>query len=211
MELEEGYKRTKVGVLPVEWDVVPLNTLTAKIGSGITPTGGERVYKSFGRPFLRSQNVGWGQLNLDDVAYIDNETHKTFDSTELRERDVLLNITGASIGRCAIADKRIVEGNVNQHVCVIRPICKDLHYGFLSYFLLSNPGQKQVDSFQAGGNRQGLNFGQIGSFQIPLPPTLAEQEAIAEALSDTDALIQSLEELRSPRNASSRREQCRSC
>ena len=54
--------------------------------------------------------------------------------------------------------------------------------------MLSKKGQKQIDSFQAGGNRQGLNFGQIKSFKIPLPP-LPEQRTIALSLSDTDALI----------------------
>jgi type I restriction enzyme S subunit len=83
---------------------------------------------------------------------------------------------------------------VNQHVCIIRTIEDELNPNFLNYFLLSKKGQKQIDSFQAGGNRQGLNFGQIKSFQIPLPP-LHEQQAIASALSDVDALIAALEQL----------------
>ena len=61
-------------------------------------------------------------------------------------------------------------------------------------YLLSEKGQKQIDSFQAGGNRQGLNFGQIRSFVLPVPP-LHEQQAIAAALSDVDVLIASLDTL----------------
>jgi type I restriction enzyme S subunit len=60
---------------------------------------------------------------------------------------------------------------------------------FLNQFLLSQLGQKQIDSFQAGGNRQGLNFAQIRSFAIPLPPSLDEQERIASCLSSLDDLI----------------------
>jgi type I restriction enzyme, S subunit len=66
---------------------------------------------------------------------------------------------------------------------------------FLKQFLLSNGGQKQIDSFQAGGNRQGLNFEQVRSIKLPLPPTVDEQLGIAEALGDADALIDALEAL----------------
>jgi type I restriction enzyme S subunit len=172
-----------------EWATQELGPKTIKVGSGITPTGGEKVYKKSGRPFIRSQNVGWSELLLDDVAYIDEETHLSFDGTELRVDDVLLNITGASIGRSAIADPRIVAGNVNQHVCIIRVKPDELNPVLLNQYLVSNDGQKQIDSFQAGGNRQGLNFAQIRSFLIPLPPTTEEQVRIAECLSSLDARI----------------------
>lgn len=193
-KIPTGYKQTEVGVIPEDWDSCCLGDKTIKIGSGITPTGGEKVYKQEGRPFLRSQNVGWGILVLDDIAFIDDEIHETFRSTEIHIDDVFLNITGASIGRSAVADNRVVKGNVNQHVCIIRTDKEQLNPRFLNYFLLSSAGQRQIDSFQAGGNRQGLNFGQIRSFYLPLP-FLPEQVVIAEALSDIDALISSLEKL----------------
>ncbi|MHB8792898.1 MAG: restriction endonuclease subunit S [Thermoleophilia bacterium] len=194
MELKPGYKQTKVGVIPEHWDAGYLGEKTKKVGSGITPTGGERIYKNEGRPFLRSQNVGWGQLLLEDIAFISDEIHETFKATEIEADDVFLNITGASIGRSALADARVVRGNVNQHVCIIRTKQEQLHPRFLNYFLLSSVGQQQIDSFQTGGNRQGLNFGQIRSFRLPIPP-LPEQEAIATTLSDVGALIESLDNL----------------
>lgn len=172
-----------------EWEDGELGPKASKVGSGITPTGGDKNYKQAGRPFVRSQNVGWGILLLDDVAYIDEETHATFDSTEIKVSDVLLNITGASIGRSAVADERVVGGNVNQHVCIIRTKPDELNPFFLNQFLISQRGQKQIDSFQAGGNRQGLNFAQIRSFVVPHPPTRAEQHRIASCLSSLDALI----------------------
>lgn len=174
-----------------EWDEKVLGPMTTKIGSGITPTGGDKNYKTEGRPFVRSQNVGWGELILNDIAFIDESTHKSFDSTEIRTNDVLLNITGASIGRSAIADSRIAGGNVNQHVCIIRTKPDELNHALLNQFFISERGQKQIDSFQAGGNRQGLNFAQIRSFFIPLPPTETEQKAVADCLSSLDELIAS--------------------
>jgi len=195
MEIKAGYKTTEVGVIPNDWEVFQLDELIVKVGSGITPTGGANVYKADGRPLVRSQNIGWGKLLLDDIAFIDDETHQTFPNTEIKFNDVFLNISGASIGRSSYANEKLVGGNVNQHVCIIRVIDNKLNPVFLNLFLLSKNGQKQIDSFQSGGNRQGLNIGQIKTFQIPIPPTLTEQTAIANALSDADALITSLETL----------------
>ena len=193
--MKPGFKQTEVGGIPEDWVESAVGTVAIKIGSGITPTGGSNRYKEFGRPFMRSQNVGWGRLLLDDLAFIDNDTHNQFPSTELKQNDVLLNITGASIGRTALADERLVGGNVNQHVCIIRVDAHQARPEFIHLLLLSTLGQRQIDSFQAGGNRQGLNFAQIASIKLALPPTLAEQEAIASALGDADALIESLERL----------------
>ena len=171
------------------WSKEKLGPKSKKVGSGITPTGGDKNYKQSGRPFVRSQNIGWGTLLLDDVAFIDEDTHNSFSSTQIEALDLLLNITGASIGRSALADARIEGGNVNQHVCIIRVKPAELSPFFLNQYLISQDGQKQIDSFQAGGNRQGLNFEQIRSFLIPLPSVLEEQQKIAECLSSVDELI----------------------
>ena len=170
-----------------EWEKHTIGELAIKVGSGVTPKGGETVYKKEGHPFVRSQNVGLGVLLLEDIAYIDDTTHIRQKNTELQIDDVLLNITGASIGRCAVVNKQIAGGNVNQHVCIIRT--KDnLVSPFLCNFLLSNYGQKQIDSFQAGGNRQGLNFEQIKSIKIGIP-CLKEQSKIAKTLQLLDERI----------------------
>jgi len=195
MDVNKAYKRTDIGVIPTDWLPTTIGRLAVKIGSGKTPAGGSARYRMYGRPFVRSQNVGWGTLLLDDLAFIDDDTHKEFLATEVKHGDVLLNITGASIGRSAMVDARLMGGNVNQHVCIIRASLDQADPRFINYILLSKIGQSQIDSFQAGGNREGLNFGQVQSIQIALPPKKAEQEAIAEALSDTDALIESLQQL----------------
>ena len=172
-----------------EWESRELGLMTSKIGSGVTPRGGEKNYRSSGRPFVRSQNVGWGEFILDNVVHIDEDTHASFAATEVEEGDVLLNISGASIGRSAVADARIAGGNVNQHVCIIRCLSEHIQAWFLSQYLISKHGQDQIDSCQAGGNRQGLNFGQIRSFLIPQPRDVAEQERIADCLRAADIIL----------------------
>jgi type I restriction enzyme S subunit len=127
-----------------KWDDVVLGETVLKIGSGVTPTGGSTVYTHSGRPFLRSQNIGWGKLTLDDVVYISDDIHGLFSGTEIQMGDVFLNITGASIGRSGVADLRVVGGNVNQHVCIIRPAPALLDSRYLNRFLLSEFGQRQI-------------------------------------------------------------------
>ena len=185
-----------------EWEKCTIGELAIKVGSGVTPRGGESVYKMDGHPFVRSQNVGLGHLILNDIAFIDEETHLRQKSTELKLEDVLLNITGASIGRSALVNEQVVGGNVNQHVCIIRTK-ENLISSFLCNFLLSNYGQRQIDSFQAGGNRQGLNFEQIKSIKITIPSTKEQTKVakllqlIEERIATQSKIIEDLKKLKS--------------
>jgi restriction endonuclease S subunit len=179
---------------------VRLVDVTVRIGSGITPRGGAAVYKASGRPFVRSQNVGWGKLRLADMAHIDEATHMMFPGSEIRADDVLLNITGASIGRSAVATAELHGGNVNQHVCEIRlkPGIMDPH--FVNAVLASKIGQSQIDAVQAGGNRQGLNFQQVGSIMIPAP-NIDQQRRVGRVLADADNEIATLQRFYDKANA----------
>ena len=108
--IQSGFKYSPYGPIPKDWELVDLLQLTEKIGSGITPAGGEKVYITEGHLSIRSQNIGWGILLMTDVAFINDEIHNSFKSTEIKENDVLLNITGASIGRSVVADNRLIGG-----------------------------------------------------------------------------------------------------
>jgi len=146
-----------------------------------------------GIPLIRSQNVLTGILDLSDVVYISEEQHRKMANSRLMPLDVLLNITGASIGRCCMLPNSFGESNVNQHVCIIRTDHQLVPH-FLAQYLNSDGGQRQIDQFQAGSNRQGLNYQQIASFKIPLP-SLPEQRAIAAILSTWDEAITLTERL----------------
>jgi type I restriction enzyme S subunit len=135
---------------------------------------------------VRSQNIGWGKLRLDDMAYIDEPTHMTFPATEIRTGDVLLNITGASIGRSAVATDELEGGNVNQHVCEIRLKRDLMDPRYVNAFLLSRAGQDQIDMFQAGGNRQGLNFQQVGSTEFQIWPSNSRESLEVSAITLTN-------------------------
>jgi type I restriction enzyme S subunit len=169
------------------WPIDRIKDHTEKIGSGVTPSGGATSYLDVGIPLLRSQNVHFDGLRLDDVVYISEETHEEMRGTKLRERDVLLNITGASIGRCSFVPDGFGEGNVNQHVCIIRLTAK-LNYKFLTYCLSAPWGQDQILSSFTGASRQGLGQRDLGEIRVPLP-LLPEQERIVTYLDVSCAAI----------------------
>ncbi|MBN2782499.1 MAG: restriction endonuclease subunit S [Campylobacterales bacterium] len=195
---KEDLKRDKMNNVPKlrfkefsgEWEEKKLKSITNKIGSGSTPKGGEKVYKNSGVPFIRSQNVNNNKLIFDDVTYIDKKTHTNMKNSCVKANDILLNITGASIGRSCVVPKTFEEGNVNQHVCIIR--LKDNYKStFLQFFLTSYNGQKLVSQGQTGSGREGINFQSIGAFHISIP-SKQEQEKIASFLTSVDAKIEQL-------------------
>lgn len=179
-----------IGDVPEGWKVVKLSLLTSKIGSGSTPTGGASVYVNEGVKFLRSQNVHFEGFDLSDVAHISEEIDEEMKGTRVKAGDVLLNITGGSIGRCYYVDSTLGRANVNQHVSIIRPSKIETFY--LKYYLQSFAGQNQVSLLQTGGNREGLSAAALGNFKILLPP-LPDQQRIASYLdtkcSEIDTLI----------------------
>lgn len=174
-EATHAFKDSSLGRIPVEWDVKEIDELVSRVGSGVTPTGGEAVYTAEGVLFIRSQNVHFDGLRLDDVAYIPMHIHHSMMRSEVFENDVLLNITGASIGRCCQMPKIANHANVNQHVCAIRLRDADkAHAGFLTAVLQSHIGQHQIALMNAGGNREGLNYQQVRSFHVPWPSDPSE-------------------------------------
>lgn len=169
--------------IPKDWQVKKLKYFTTKITSGSTPLGGSETYLDEGIPLLRSQNVHFKGLSLDNVAYISDEVHNQMKRSQLQERDVLINITGASIGRVAYVPIGFENGNVNQHVCIIRINHKVAYYKYISLFLSINYGQDQVFINQVGTSREGLSFEDLNNFSIVFP-SLEEQQKISKYLDE---------------------------
>jgi len=189
-EATHKFKDSPLGRIPVEWEVVNVNDIAIHVGSGSTPRGGQSVYLKEGILFIRSQNVSFDGLLLDDVAYIDDETHKRMKRSIVKNGDVLLNITGASLGRVCVY-KELNEANVNQHVCIIRVKDKnEYNSDFLNAYLASYYGQCQIEKLVAGGNREGLNFSHIRTIKVPYFK-YDEQERIVKVLETVDLSIRS--------------------
>ncbi len=174
------------------WDRTTIGEIEVFLGSGVTPKGGQNNYLTQGIPFIRSQNVLVNKLNFSNIAYISEQLHNEMSRTHVKSNDVLLNITGASIGRSAIVPENFITGNVNQHVCIIRTN-DEVFPKFLSYYLNSCEGQKQILEKQDGVTREGLNYPQIRSLKFYLP-VLKKQKEIVKKI---DESYKKAEELKS--------------
>ena len=187
--------------LPDRWQWTRLGQICEKTGSGSTPRGGKEAYVEMGIPFLRSQNVYNDGLRLADVVFIDEQTHQRMAGTRVLPCDLLLNITGGSIGRCAKVPVDFQEANVSQHVAIIRvgmPGMED----FIHALILSPYFQSFVDTSQTGAGRGGLPKNRMDAIPLALPP-LAEQHRIVAKVDELMALCDQLEVARQ------QREQCR--
>ncbi len=188
-----AYKASGVvwlGEVPEHWGVSRVGYLCERIGSGKTPRGGSEVYTEAGVLFIRSQNVYDDGLRLDDVVFIDDVTDAEMKWSRVESGDVLLNITGASIGRTCIVPGDFPSANVNQHVCVLRSRDAALRVT-LSLFLKSSYAKAQIELSQTGAARDGLNYSQISAIRIPVPPA-SERGAIATFLDRETAKIDAL-------------------
>ncbi len=161
--------------LPKGWAWTTVEEVCSKIGSGSTPKGSN--YSEMGIPFFRSQNVYNEGLVYDDIKFISEEVHEHMIGTEVLANDVLLNITGGSLGRCAVVPKSFVRGNVSQHVCILRPVIIEPQY--LHAFILSSFFAKTMKI--TGSGREGLPKYNLERMALPIPP-IREQERIIEEM-----------------------------
>lgn len=159
--------------IPKNWMWCRLGEICLKIGSGSTPKGSN--YSKTGYPFFRSQNIYNDGLVYDDIKFVSDEVQKQMKGTIVLANDILLNITGGSMGRCALVPEDFGEGNVSQHVCIIRPLQVDRNY--FHKIVLSPYFQKFIFSSTTGAGREGLPKYNLERFVIPLPP-LSEQKRI---------------------------------
>lgn len=173
--------------VPSGWVWTTLDEICSKIGSGSTPRGSN--YSEDGIPFFRSQNVHNEGLVYEDIKFISNATHQSMIGTEVCSKDLLLNITGGSLGRCAIVPDDFLVGNVSQHVCIIRTIC--VLPSYVHAFILSSLFKKSMSI--TGSGREGLPKYNLEKMYLSLPP-LAEQQRIVEEVERWFKLIDIIEQ-----------------
>jgi type I restriction enzyme S subunit len=177
------------------WESKKLGDIAEKVNSGKTPLGGQEVYVENGILFIRSQNVLDNKLSFDNSTFITEKINNTMKNSVVIANDILLNITGASLGRSCVVPKNFNTGNVNQHVCIIR-LNKENEPAFVQPIFASEKGQNIFISLQTGGGREGLNFQSIKGISLAFP-TLPEQQKIATFLTAVDEKLQALKQKKS--------------
>jgi type I restriction enzyme S subunit len=185
MEVRLGYKHTGVGVIPEEWDSKPLGDLgETLIGLTYKP---ENVCEN-GTLVLRSSNIQDDALAFDDNVFVDTSVPERI---KTRPGDVLICVRNGSrdlIGKSALLDERATGMTFGAFMAVYRsPIGK-----FASFLFQSEILKRQINE-HLGATINQITNKSLNSFCIPVPPTDHEQRAIAEALGDVDALLDSLD------------------
>ncbi|CAI8914407.1 restriction endonuclease subunit S [Chryseobacterium sp. IT-36CA2] len=182
--------------IPENWVWFRVDDISSKIGSGSTPKGSN--YSLKGYPFFRSQNIHNDGLVYDDIKFIDEETHQKMNGTTVYNNDLLLNITGGSLGRCALVPDDFEEGNVSQHVCIIRGI--KIIPKFYHYLVLSPYFQSLIFKSTTGAGREGLPKYNLEQFIIGIPPLDIQNRIVSklnELMTYCDELEKSVKESQS--------------
>lgn len=196
---------------PVEnekgWEVKKLGEISSLICNGNTPKGGSEVYVDNGILFLRSQNVWKNRLDLDDVAFIDEATHKSLKKSALNHYDLLITKTGrvntenSSLGRTALFEGEDGSANINGHVYLVR-LKKGMVHKYVLYILISNSYRELIRRTCVGGiDKRQLNKNHIEDFPIIFPPLPLQRlfaqrvEQIEREKSEVQKSIQDLETL----------------
>ena len=178
--------------LPEGWVWCRMSDVSEKLGAGSTPSGGRNAYIEEGIMFFRSQNIHNYYLKLQQVAFITDEIHEKMKGTKVLPQDLLLNITGGSIGRCALVPDDFDTANVSQHVAIVRLIDMEMRK-YMHSLIVSKQFQNTIMDVQVGVSREGLSMTKLKLFLIPLPP-LDEQKAIVQKVNALMSLCDTLEQ-----------------
>lgn len=196
-EMPEDHKKTEVCSIPKDWIIQKFKDCCIKIQDGnygaFYPKSNE--FLSYGIPFLTSKVLGKiGRINYDKIDYISQDKHSELKKAQLKLNDVLLTNRGGSVGAVAMVNEIIQHGNIGPQLTLLR-VNDCVKSNYLYQYMKSNLFQNQISEIDSGSAMNFFGIKATENFLIPLPPNLDEQQKIATALTDTDALISELEKL----------------
>jgi type I restriction enzyme S subunit len=179
------------GLTSSGWATVTLKDLAPTVTSG--SRGWAQFYADRGALFIRSQNIKYGYLLMNDRAHVAPPAGSEGTRTSVDVGDLLVVITG-DVGYAAIWDQDLGEAYVSQHVALVKPFTPEVSRWLLLCLMAPTAGRRQLRSSIYGG-KPGLNLNQVRSVVLPLPPVAEQQRIIAkvdELLAVCDGLEQSL-------------------
>jgi len=194
VEVKKGYKQTEIGAVPDDWNVVPITSVlerSTSITYGVVQPGPN---DPTGVPFIRGGDVYQGKINESQLRTITHAVASQYKRTQLRGGEIVISLVGYP-GESAIVPHSLAGANIARQVALVRvDECSSVCTRFICIFLQSNIGRRLLLNEAIGSAQQVINLRDISKVLVVLPPS-QEQEAIAEVLSDADALIESLEQL----------------
>ncbi|MDD4363933.1 MAG: restriction endonuclease subunit S [Atribacterota bacterium] len=188
-----GYKKTEVGIIPEDWNVKTLVEVSENVKVGLA-TSVTKYYRNKGIPIIRNLNIKDGFFDDRDMLYLDEDFAKANLSKSAKGLDVLTVHTGANLGLTCVLPKRYDKCQTFTTL-ITTPKKSIIDSYYLCYHMCSFFGKKEMKKLEVGGGKGNLNTADLKKYRIFFPPNINEQKAIARVLSDTDALIESLEKL----------------
>ncbi|MBP6322965.1 MAG: restriction endonuclease subunit S [Fusobacteriaceae bacterium] len=201
VEVKKGYKITELGVIPEDWEVKELDEI-ANYTKGYPFKSND--YKPNGVRIIRVSDTNADSIKNENEIYISFEEVNQYKKWSLREKDIIITTVGSKppmyeslVGKSILVDSKNVGNLLNQNAIYIRT-----KNNSLDLQVLINKNLKKKDYIcyiekiiRGNANQASITVGDFMKYKIPVPKSEPEQQAIAQALSDTDSLISSLEKL----------------
>lgn len=192
MALTNNLVSTEIGLFPSDWKVATLSSLTEFMTSG--SRGWAKFYAGSGALFIRSQNVRAAKLDFTDRQFVMPQANAEATRTRVTKGDLLITMTGNSVGNVAWVSHDLGEAYISQHVGLVRLNALHIAEYICAFLAPGAPGNPQIWASQSGQSKPGLNFSNLQGFFVVLPQS-HEQRAICMAIQDADTWIESLEQL----------------
>ena len=197
--VQPGYKMTEVGVIPEDWYTYPIRSLASYMkGFAFKST----EYRESGIRVLRVSDFSQGYVKADDAVYLNVESSQKYSQWLLQANDVIISTVGSKppmlkslVGSSILIEESMLPLLLNQNAVKLTFNSKSRAQLVFCHLKTSRYISFIAEIYRGNANQASITLLDLFQFPIPLPPTKAEQEAIAEALSDADALIESIEQV----------------
>lgn len=191
-KVKPGYKKTEVGVIPEDWNVMPLDQLAFVTSGKRLPLGEALTDRQTEHPYIRVTDMRPGTVDVSEIKYVPDEVFPAIQQYRIYKEDLFISVAG-TLGIVGKIPDELDGANLTENANRITRIKCSRDY--LLHVLLAPLIQTTIDGLRTVGAQPKLALGRIRKFDIPLPATEAEQRAIATALSNVDALLGSLDAL----------------
>lgn len=194
-QIPAGYKQTDVGVIPEDWEVMPMAQMNFDISDGNYSSKYPKSsdFKSMGIPFIRANNIKRMTVIDDDMRFITKSQHAQLKKGHLKKNDVLITTRG-EIGQIAFVPDEYVDANINAQIVRINTANSGISSQFFGYYLTQDSIQNSFENSQSGSALKQLPVGKLVRLLVVIP-SKKEQEKISEALLSIDSLISKLDQL----------------
>ena len=201
LSIPPGYKQTEVGVIPEDWQVMSFGDIV-NYTKGYAFKSSE--YEADGIRIIRVSDTTYNSIKDNDAVFVSERSATIYSKWILKENDLIFSTVGSKppmydslVGKVILISSDYSGSLLNQNAVLIRAknFSESIQKLLLNHFRLDRYIKYIEIIFRGNANQASITLIDLFNYKIPIPPTKAEQEAIAEALSDADAFIESLEQL----------------